>query len=192
MAKKADDEPTPIKVQRKVEPVFKLPPPPAVLFSRPKPDPAEAARLAEERRAFDRDMAIRDGLIEPPWLKRLVERLTQPAPPPAAPPPPEPKTDALPADDSPKSCVDDGRQPQTDTRQSHQGARRAAAQRQRARTVLTRLFPNHDYPLRPQVPDADLWRSFCVGWERIEGARGVSLNLRPSRSTVLREVGRKD
>jgi hypothetical protein len=67
-----------------------------------------------------------------------------------------------------------------------------AAQRLRAQTVLTRLFPNHDYPLRSELPDPDLWRSFCDEWDRVEGEQGVSSNLQPSRSTVLREVGRKD
>jgi hypothetical protein len=87
--------------------------------------------------------------------------------------------------------VNDEQWSQKDDRQSRQRTHRVAAQRQRARAVLTRLFPSHDYPLRSQVPDPDLWRSFCEEWDRVEGARGVSLNLRPSRSTVLREVGRK-
>jgi hypothetical protein len=220
MAKKADDESSPIKVQRKVEPVFKLPPPPAWLFSRPshsprlaeeierqrrqveelrrleerwpKPDPAEAARLVEERRAFDRDMAIRDGLIEPPWLKRLVERLTQPAPPVVAPSPPKPKTDAPTVDDSPGSCIDDAQAPQKDERQSRQRTRYAGAKSNRALAVLGRMYQDHVYPTRSEVPDSVLWELFVKEWARVEGARGLSLNLRPSQSTVLRIIGRKD
>lgn len=241
MADKADDESSPIRVQRKVEPAFKLPstgtlPPPspgvaegvprqaeelAQLKARwppspslppeeierlrrqgeeyrrfverlPKADPAKADRLAEGRRLLDRDMAIADGLIAPPWLERLMKQLVGRAPPVGAPPPPEPNADAPVADSSTESRVNDEQRSRKDERRSRKRTRYAAAQRQHAQTVLTRLFPNHAYPLRSQVPDADLWRSFCDEWQRVEGKRGVSLNLRPSRSTVLREVGRKD
>ena len=95
-------------------------------------------------------------------------------------------------DSSTRSHVNDEQRSQKDDRQSRRRADRAAAQRLRARTVLTRLFPSQVYPLRSKVPDTDLWRSFCDEWDRFEGKQGVSPNLRPSLSTVLREVGRKD
>jgi hypothetical protein len=139
--------------------------------------PFNTPEMKEGRREIDRTLAIRDGLVKPSWLRQ-------------APLVPEPKVDTAIVGDSTEPRVEDT--PPPDKRQSRQGVRHAAAQRQRAQTVLTRLFSEHDYPLRSQVPDADLWRSFCVEWERGEGAQGVSLNLRPSRSTVMREVGRKD
>jgi hypothetical protein len=95
-------------------------------------------------------------------------------------------------DGSTQSRVNDEQRSQKDDRQSRRRADRATAQRLRARTVLTRLFPSQVYPLRSKAPDADLWRSFCNEWDRFEGKQGLSPNLRPSRSTVLREAGRKD
>jgi hypothetical protein len=56
---------------------------------------------------------------------------------------------------------------------------------------LARMYPEHDYPSRAALSDAELWNSFCEEWDRDEGRRGVSRNFRPSKSTVLRTVGRK-
>ena len=216
MAKKADDESSPIGVQRKVEPAFRLPSIgslPSLRFSLPleeierqrrqvkglrrfeerlpKMDPAEAARLAEGRRLLDRDMAIADGLIAPPWLERLIKQLTERAPP-AAPPPSEPKTDAPIESSSTESRADAEQRSQKNERQSRHRVRYAGAASKRALAVLKRMYPGHAYPTKSEVSDTDLWESFVEEWSSVEGAKGLSLNLRPSRSTVLRMVGRKD
>jgi hypothetical protein len=241
MAKQADDEPSPTRVQRKVEPAFKLPPigtlpPPspgvaegvrrqaeelAQLKARwppspslppeeierlrrqgeeyrrfverlPKADPAKADRLAEGRRLLDRDMAIADGLIAPPWLERLMKQLMGRAPPVAAPPPPEPNADTPVESSSTESRTDAERRSPKAERQSRHGVRYAGAASKRALVVLKRMYPDYAYPTKSEVSDTDLWESFVEEWNRVEGAKGLSLNLRPSPSTVLRIVGRKD
>jgi hypothetical protein len=174
MAKKADDDLIPIKIQRKVEPAFKLPPiaplPPSLRVSLPleeierqrrqveearrleerlpKADPAKAARLAEGRRLLDRDMAIADGLIEPPWIKRLMKQLMERSPPVAAPPAPEPKNDTPVVSGSTEPRVED--KPRKDERRSRQRTRYAGAKAKHALTVLGRMFRDRDFPTRSE------------------------------------------
>jgi hypothetical protein len=67
------------------------------------------------------------------------------------------------------------------------------AQRIRARTVLKRLFPGGGYPTEAEVSSLDLWDRFCTEYDRLEAqAEPPSKFSRPSKETVLREVGRKD
>ena len=64
------------------------------------------------------------------------------------------------------------------------------AQRTRARVVLRRIYPGGNYPTDEEVSTPDLWDRFCAEYDRIEGKSSSKLG-RPSKDTVLREVGRK-
>ena len=58
-------------------------------------------------------------------------------------------------------------------------------QRIQARAVLKRLYPE-EYPSEEEVSPRQLWDRFCREWQRQERDPD-----RPSRDTVLREVGRR-
>ena len=66
------------------------------------------------------------------------------------------------------------------------------AQRLRARAVLRRLFPER-YPTEEEVSNPDAWDRFCREYERVEDKSSKPSKLsRPSRETMLREMGRLD
>jgi hypothetical protein len=77
-----------------------------------------------------------------------------------------------------------------------------AAQRGRAKVVLRRKWPDGNYPCRDELPDSDLYDQFCAEYDRVEGkAREAAIAAgkkppskygRPSKDTVLREVGPRD
>jgi hypothetical protein len=77
-------------------------------------------------------------------------------------------------------------------KQSRRKAVYHGAQSTRAKVVLKRMSPSGEYPTRSELPNADLWDQFCKEYERVEGkAKSSRLGI-PSRSTVLRVVGRKE
>jgi hypothetical protein len=63
----------------------------------------------------------------------------------------------------------------------------------RARNILKVLYPER-YPTRDEVPDADLWITFCDKYEELKKTTRLSKSKfgRPAQSSVMREVGRKD
>ena len=64
------------------------------------------------------------------------------------------------------------------------------AQSTRARVVLRRIYRDENYPTEEEVSSPDLWDRFCAEYDRVEGKSNSKLG-RPSKDTVMREVGRK-
>ena len=64
------------------------------------------------------------------------------------------------------------------------------AQRIRARVVLGRIYPDGNYPTDEEVSTPDLLYRFGAEYDRVE-AKSNSKFGRPSKDTVLREVGRR-
>ena len=49
------------------------------------------------------------------------------------------------------------------------------------------------YPTEDEVLVPDVWDSFCREYDRVEGKSSTAVEVgRPSRDTVLREIGRQD
>ena len=123
--------------------------------------------------------------------KRLETDAPAIDPPASAAPPLEPKTDAPIITSLTEARVNDGG-PQRDERQSRRRDRSPGTKSVSALVVLARIYPDYAYPTRAELPDAGLWKLFVAEWDKVEGKKKLSLNLRPSPSTVLRVTGRKD
>jgi hypothetical protein len=87
------------------------------------------------------------------------------------------------------SAADAQTLPRVSRRRRNQGI---GPQTRRARVVLKRIYPE-EYPTEDEVSDADLYDRFAREYAEVEGkAKPPSRYNRPSLTTVMREVGRKE